>query len=160
MDRPSCQTINFHRIVVLILDPHRCFSMWCVFDRNPQSVWRRVWFSLKLNSISNPRTEQMKETLPQKTPAATILRLRSLVCLTSFLSLNIHTFTNLFSVTDHESVLALKNCADRKFSYLQLPVSLKLLYTVLQVNVSLWSAGLLRRHVTNESALTLLVGDE
>lgn len=73
-----------------------------------------------------------------------------------------HTFTDLFLFLTMNLFcsLALKNCADRKFSYLQLPVSLKLLYTVLQVNVSLGSVGLLRRHVTNESALTLLVGDE
>lgn len=136
--------------------------MWCVFDRNPPSVWRIVWFSLELNSISNPRMEQMKETLPQKTPAATIPLLRSLVCVTSFLSSNIHTFTDLFLFLTMNLFcsLALKNCADRKFSYLQLPVSLKLLYTVLQVNISLGSVGILRRHVTNKSALTLLVGDE
>lgn len=145
----------------------RFFTVSCVYDRNHPSVWRRVWFSLKLSSVSNQRMEQIKQTLHQKTPAVTIPLLRFRVCaalqlqytpapfpkaITVYvlMSSNIHTlFIAMYQgITFSVSVfcsLALKNSADRKFSYLQLPVSLKLLYTILQVHVSHGSFGLVWR---------------
>ncbi len=144
----------------------RFFSVSCVFDRNHPSVWRRVWFSLKLNSNSNQRMERMK----QKTPAVTIPLLRSRVCasaplqstpaITAYVLLMHHALRFLFLITNLFCSPALKNSADRKFSYLQLPVSLKLLYTVLQVHVSLGSVRLVRWSCLSQSAVTCVVGDE